>query len=74
MFELVGDGREIGWCRGVCRLVWGQRREFGCLGAEVFEPRLEPQEPFVAALGREPALLEGVLLADAHALEPMPAG
>jgi len=52
VFELVGDGCEIGWRRGVSGLVWARRREFGFLGAEVFEPRLEPREPFVAALGR----------------------
>ena len=33
------------------------------VGAEVFEARLEPREPLVAALGGEPSLLEGRVVA-----------
>jgi hypothetical protein len=47
----------------VSGLVWARRREFGFLGAEVFEPRLEPREPFVAPLGQELALFEGLVVA-----------
>jgi hypothetical protein len=40
-----------------------REREFGLVGAEVFEACLEPQEPLVEAFGGEFALLEGLVVA-----------
>jgi hypothetical protein len=60
---VVGDGCEVGRRRPTSGLVRGREGEFGVLGAEVFEARLEPREPLVAAFGGEFALLEGLVVA-----------
>ncbi|MBA2642524.1 MAG: hypothetical protein H0U82_06315 [Actinobacteria bacterium] len=60
---MVGDGCEIGRRRPLSGLVRRRDGQFGVLGAEVFQARLKPREPFVAALGGELALLEGLVVA-----------
>jgi hypothetical protein len=47
----------------VSGLVARRRGEFGLLAAEVFEARLEPREPLLAAVGGELSLLEGLVVA-----------
>ena len=37
LFEVIGDGGEVGGRGGVCGLVWRLQGEFGLLGAEVVE-------------------------------------
>jgi hypothetical protein len=52
VFELVaGEAVVAAGFRAVSGLVRGREGEFGFLGAKVFEARLEPREPLVAALG-----------------------
>lgn len=62
VFELVGDRREVGVAWRLLRL---DRRddEVALLGGEVFEAFLEASEAFLAALGVEGALLEGLEVA-----------
>ncbi|MGH3008977.1 MAG: hypothetical protein ACRDLM_06160 [Gaiellaceae bacterium] len=45
------------------RLVWRGEGEFGFLGAEVVESRLQADESIFAAFGGELALLEGLVVA-----------
>ena len=69
-FKVVGDGGEIGRRRPTSGLVRGRRGEFGLLAVEVFEARVEPREPLVAAFGGELALLEGLVVALESLLGP----
>jgi hypothetical protein len=44
-FENVGDFGEVGGWGRVCGLVWRLNREFGFLGAEIVQARLQAGEP-----------------------------
>ena len=44
VFEVVGDGGEVGGRGGMCGLVSALEGEFGLLGVEVIEARLEARQ------------------------------
>jgi hypothetical protein len=62
-FELAGGRGEVGCCGRVCGLVGAVVGELGVLGAEVFEAGVQARDALFAALGGEPALLEGLEVA-----------
>jgi hypothetical protein len=51
-FQSVGDRGEFGSRGRLCGLVGRFEREFGLLGAEVVEARLEAGQSFLAAFSR----------------------
>jgi hypothetical protein len=62
-FELAGGCGEVGCCGRVCGLVGAVVGELGLLGAEVVEAGVQARDALFAALGGEPALLEGLEVA-----------
>jgi hypothetical protein len=63
LFEVVGDGGEVGGRGRVCGLVWRLEREFGLLAVEVVEAPLQARESLFAAFGREGASFKGFVVA-----------
>jgi len=63
LFKQVGGGGEIGGRGRLCALHGRSDGEFGLLGVEVVETRLEVFESGVASFGRGLALFEGLVVA-----------
>jgi hypothetical protein len=68
-FELAGGGGEVSRRGRVCDLVGAVVGELGLLGLEVFESRVQTGYALLAALGGEPALLEGLEVALGRAFD-----
>jgi hypothetical protein len=68
-FELVGGRGEVGRRGRVCGLAGAIVGELGLLGLEVFESRVQVRDALFAALGGEPALLEGLEVALSRAFD-----
>jgi hypothetical protein len=68
-FELVGGRGQVGRCGRVCGLVGAVVGELGLLGAEVVEGGVQARDALFAALGGEPALLEGLEVALGRAFD-----
>lgn len=68
-FELAGGRGEVGRCGCVCGLVGAVVSELGWLGVEVIEAGVQVRHALLAALGGEPALLEGLEVALGRAFD-----
>jgi hypothetical protein len=67
---MVAGGRgEVGRCGRACGLVGAVVGKLGLLGAEVFEAGVQVRDALFAALGGEPALLEGLEVALGRAFD-----
>src|SRR6266571_6707671 len=63
LVEVIRDGGEFGGRGRVCALVGRRCGEFGLLAAELLQTGVEAGQAFVAALGGELALFEGLEVA-----------